>query len=512
MAVRHRAALAVCVALAVCGALIEFAATRDGPDVSPDSVAYLSTADNIAHGRGVTTPAGVELPADPSAAPSSPDASHSEAMTIYAPFYPVVLAPVVRVFGLVRGGRLLGIVLFATLLFLAGWVPYCWTKRSAALWLGPLLILAAPDLLDVYLNIESEVLFLVLLVAAVFWLTRHVVQPSRANLLLAAVAVGLAVLTRYAGAGLIPGGIVVLLWHRGRAWRARAIDAGIFAFISAGPIFLWLVRNAIRGSAADRTVRVHLPTRHDIREALQAIRNWVLPGHASTATTMLAIAILIGVFIWLAWLGREQSAGVPRVLAVLAVCYLGSVLVSKALFDASTGLDERIMTPVHVLYLLGITQLVALRLPERRVVRDLAPAVVFAAVMVFALARGGSWLHDIRPDQFEFASATWQSSPLMRAARQLKEPIVSNADDALYIVDGLPTYAMPQVSNPQSELPNPNVDLQLKELQQFLADRHGVVVYFAAVNWRPYLPTESALERDGLRVLAREPDGVILSS
>jgi hypothetical protein len=257
-----------------------------------------------------------------------------------------------------------------------------------------------------------------------------------------------------------------------------------------------------------------LPTTHDVREALQAVRSWVLPSHASTVVSLGLVVVMLGVLVWLAWRSRDEAGDVPRVLAVLAVCYLGSVLASKSLFDASTPLDQGILTPVHLLALVALTLLLALRLPEGPMLRGMVPApaaVMALALVVVAVARGGSWVHDPAARTVGVRQSGMAQQSVGGRGQELDEPIFTNAADALYFEDGRASYALPQVTNPQSQLENQDLQPQLDEMKTFLQARRGLVVYFESVNWRPYLPTETALERDaGLHVLVREPDGVIL--
>ena len=60
-------------ALAVIGFALAIVATRHGPRLSPDSITYLSVADHLRHGRGLTDFTG-------------------EPFTVFPPVYPVVLS------------------------------------------------------------------------------------------------------------------------------------------------------------------------------------------------------------------------------------------------------------------------------------------------------------------------------------------------------------------------------------------------------------------------------------
>jgi len=144
-----RALIAVLIALTCAAAAVVISATPLGVGVSPDSIAYLSTAEAISEGRGVVTMAGgAWLP-----------------LTHYPPLFPLV-ASIGSMLGIeptiwIRG---LHAVLFPVFVVMASLIVYRASGRSliaAALTGG--VLLASDDLVAAYCMAWSEPLFFALL-------------------------------------------------------------------------------------------------------------------------------------------------------------------------------------------------------------------------------------------------------------------------------------------------------------------------------------------------------------
>ena len=509
---RQGATALICVAIAIVAIATERVATPHGLAISPDSVAYLATADGIAHGHGAAAPYGVNLTASVPAL-SGRSLTPWEPTTVFEPLYSAVLAPLLPTLGAQSAGRVLSAVCFALLLVLAGWVPYTWSGNRAALFLGPLLVLAAPDLLDVYVNVESEVLFLPLVLAGTFALSCYLERCARGPLAAAGVLIGAAVLTRYAGLGLIPGGALVVLLAGTPALRRRLLDAAIFASACGAPAAVWVLRNALNGSAAARTVAFHPLTAAQLHTALRAAGSWFAPSRAPGIVKAAAWILVMILVLSLAWRARRRSA-LQLLISLLVLCYLAGVVVSDTFLDASTGIDARILAPAHLLVLVGIGYLAGEELTKVPIRLRVLPLAVLVAFGALALARGGAWLRTVRHSSVQYADSFWQHSPLMATVRGLPPdvPIFTNAGDAVWFLDRRGTYPLPEVSDPRSGRTNDQLSAQLRKLGGFITARHAAVAFFTSVSWRTYLPSESMLlARLRLRVSEHEPDGVLLA-
>ncbi len=204
-----------------CGALALFA-MRSDPVLSPDSVAYLSAAEHFHRGAGLTDFTG-------------------EPLTVFGPIYPLLLSP---------GGRSLvwASIVGAAAVAIATMLLFVLLRRRVR----PLVALVAAiafgmsqGLVRVSSTVWSETPYIAISLAALVVLTRTPMLRRHATA--GGLLAGLGFLTRYAGAGLIiTGGVMVLIvgWPaQGRArWRLVA-----WYLVAAGLLPLaWVVRNLIR--------------------------------------------------------------------------------------------------------------------------------------------------------------------------------------------------------------------------------------------------------------------------
>ena len=215
-------------ALAVIGFALAIVATRHGPRLSPDSITYLSVADHLRHGRGLTDFTG-------------------EPFTVFPPVYPVVLS----VFGSsLTWARLVNTVSFAVSLVL---LHRLLTPRVRP-WVAAAAVLAiavCQGEVVVTASTFSEPLFVALSLAVLLVLDRPHLSTRRAAA--AGALAGVGFLTRYAGVGLVATVVLVIVFaalgregERVRSFRPVAAGAAAAVLVSGA----WLVRNVVAAGQA----------------------------------------------------------------------------------------------------------------------------------------------------------------------------------------------------------------------------------------------------------------------
>ena len=216
---KHHHSVAIGTSL-LCGALILFA-TRRGPVLSPDSISYLSTAQHVRSGNGLTDFSGRPL-------------------TVFGPILPLLLA---------AGGRSLlwARIVGASAVAGASWLMFVLLYRRVRPWAA---VVAAASfgvsqgLVRVGSTVWSETPYILIVVGVLAVLA---IEPlTERRVAIGGLLCGLGFLTRYAGAGLVITGAVVvaiasLTLERRRAVRLLAIHLGVAAATCA----TWLVRNVI---------------------------------------------------------------------------------------------------------------------------------------------------------------------------------------------------------------------------------------------------------------------------
>jgi len=210
------------VAAPVMAAVLVAIATRHDPLLSPDSITYLSVADHLRAGHGLTDFTG-------------------KPMAVFGPVYPLLLAPGGR--GLVWA-TFVGIVAIAAGTVLMGLVLQRRVGAAMAL-AGALAYGASHAFVRMASVVWSEAPYAAIALGMIFVLSRRTITTRAA--MTAGVLGGLGFLTRYAGAGLLATGAVMVAvsaWQEGG--RARIIrPLGAFAGSAVALISLWIVRNLV---------------------------------------------------------------------------------------------------------------------------------------------------------------------------------------------------------------------------------------------------------------------------
>jgi hypothetical protein len=500
MARRAPAPWLVC--LAALGGLLALAhATRHGVGITPDSVVYLEAARNLADGRGlVTSDEGIEL----------------RPLTRFPPAYPAALAlPTALGADSLDAARWLALALFGANVALVGLL----IARSApgSRWLpaiGAVLIACSPEMAMLHGAALSEPLFLLLGFSGLLLLSRHLEQPRDSVLLAAALATGLATLTRYVGLALVATGLLAILLAANPSARRRARDAAIFAAVGLLPIAAWALRNRLAGgSATGRSFAFHPIGPDAFALAASSAGEWLLAGRVGAlAAGLLAAGLLACALHWLAT--GAARAPLPRILALFVPVYLLLLIASICFVDAATPLGGRILSPMLVALLALALGGVGARIRARR--SFAIPAALLALVLAAGYARETTgWVRERAAlGGAGFGSLAWRTSPTLRRVAELPAGarIYSNARDAVLILTGRTTFWLPAPVDAETRLPRPGYLPELERIRSGLRAEHTALVWFDGVFWRWYLPSGPDLRsRLPIRLETRLPDGEIWS-
>jgi hypothetical protein len=491
--------------------------TRWGVGASPDSVVYIGAARSLLEGRGLTVPFGV--------APGS-------VLTQFPPAYPALLAAIGFIgIDVQEGARWLNVVLFGTTMAIVA--AMLRRRQSSRVWapiVGAFLVLISPPLLAVYSMAWTEPLFLCLGFAGVFLLAVHLGEGEKVPLLVSAVLIAVAVLTRYAGIAFAATGFVGILALSRESMRGRALKSLLFAAAALLPVCLWSIASLmVVGTATGRQLVFHPIQVGHAAQALNTVASWLLvPVNASG---YLKLVVLIGLFALGAVAVRGSSnarEATPRAYAYggndtgrSLVCLLVSftaiyglfLLISLSLFDANIPFDDRILSPV---YLAGIVVLVSLsgEALRRRSVTHVTRIAVAGLVILFSLgliSRSAGRILDGYSNGIGFNSLAWRDSPTLASLEQIPgdSPVFSNSPEAIYLHSGRSALRLPRVFQLSDQTRNPEYSTEMEAMGRRLAEEAGVIVYFGAIRGRS-LPSEADLERAlPLTSLVSTSDGTI---
>jgi hypothetical protein len=496
----------------VAGFLLLWLNTPWGIGVGYDSVFYLSAADNLLKGLGLGRVDGF---------------GNFIPLTHFPPFYPISVAvfSFLTRLDIVLAARFLSALFFGVNIFLAGYLAYRYTH---VLWAGMLcasLVLFSPVVQGVHLMAMSEPLYLALLFAAFLALDRYLSEQKIRLLLVSAGLVGLSFLTRYVGLSAVAaGGLALLVLNQRKVWY-RLRDAAVFGGVSLIPMLAWYWRNwMLAGSTTNRTFLMHPLTRTQVIKALGTVSLWLLPARVPAVLRAVFVGgvglILAGIA--LAWFiqlrrrppalaGRPSPGRFALLLTGHAVIYLLMLGISLSFFDASTRLNDRILSPVYLTCLVvGMIMiwngLPVERLPWLKVGITLAG---FALLCMFAYRSFGV-LAEMRQNGKGFTGRDWQDSALIAAVKQLPAGVLIYTNESLpvYFLTGRGVNSIPEkVDVVKGQKVADYADQVAAMRQQIIASHGALVVFKSSLTTAVYAPLGQLAE--GLVLWQEKADGSI---
>ena len=493
-------------AMGALGLAVMLITTPLGGGLGGDSYYYVSGARDLLAGEGFTRPA-----ADGTFRP----------ITHFPPLFSVCLALLTGL-GLdtTQAARWFNAGLFGVNVFLVGWLIWRGTQSWLSSLGGALIFLASPAMLAVHSWVLSEPLFLCCLLLAITWLSFYLERGRRRDLVVSAILASFACLTRYVGLALVAAAVLAILLWPGRRWWKRAQSAAVFAALSLAAPAGWFARNlALVGSPTNRGLQFHLPDSSKLLDALNTFSLWLLPGRVpATLRLGLAAAVTLGllaltiVFLWKGPLSGERRP-VPWIAGWLLLVYPLSILASLSLLDASTPLDDRILSPLLAAGLMlgictaqGALSRTATVRPARVII-----GTILASFVVLTAARGVGKMLQLRADGQGYASRGWRESHLVGWVREHPEegPIYSNELDALYLLTGRQAYQVPIRWDPVRAEERVDFPEQLARMRERIAGEGAVLVLFNSLaSQQAFLPSEAELA-EGLLPAFQASDGVV---
>ncbi len=500
-------------ALAIVLALVN---SRYGPFMGSDSVVYLGAAENLVAGKGISWlgPEGDIRP-----------------LVIFAPLYPVVLA-VFRALGLptLAAGHYLSAVLFGLNVALVWLLVERLTRDRGLAALAALTVLFSRSFFFLHTGIVSEPLFFSLSLLGLAALWQGAEKPAAPWDLAAAVSLGLAALTRYAGILLIAGAALWLLAIARGKLDQRLGRATRFAALAAAPFLAWLVRNrSLGGSSTFRELSLAPPPARLLAEVLDVVTFWFLPERIPLILRglMLGAFFAAGALLWLLLQrrGGERARHYSRallLLLLLSAAYAIGLIAIRSIFVPRIDMNLRTLEPIHLLLLLLFYGLMGWALApdgvRRRWPRRALGLLAVGLAAVY-LMRGTIGALELQQDGLGFSSRAWRQSPLVNVVGLIPadRPIYSNEVEALFLLTGRTAYRLPfgcvgddPLLEPQAraDCRDPEYVEWVRRMRARLAEEQGVIALFDTIWEQPYAPQVPRLV-EGLEVLSSQGDGML---
>ena len=481
---RRRGRLFCLVGLALVASALTLVVSRQGAPLTSDSAAYVGTAHDLDAGLGLTVP--IRLYPLGTVGIGTPPPGRSEPvptpLVIYAPLAPVLLAVGGHPLGAARleDAVFFGLTILLVGLFVLAVTDELWVAAVAQLLLAFSLAVMASDVGTV----AAALFFAAVALVAVLRLRQG---GHQAWLAVAAVAIGLATLERYASGGLIIWSFLVL--------RHRLRQAVTLLALSSAPLVGWFVYEQVSGRSTGHYLGFHV-VKTTVRTGLRSFATWVLPASAPFPVAVLVVVIVGAACLW--WLRRRIES---RLLLAFVVVQVVILEIAITFFDAGVNLDATEFVPLG----LAVVVAVACRVRPRPTTMAIMACLVVAAALRFGIDTA------THPG-LGYASAAWVSSPVMADVRRLPDSAViyTNAPDAVYLLADRATATIPETTDFSTLKANPHFTAQLDAMRRTLADRGGYVVYVRGLGRSAFVPSESLLVHDlRLSVVANTADGAV---
>jgi hypothetical protein len=483
--------LFILVILSLVGMSALWRSTPYGLGLVNDSATYVEGATSLLAGKGYVRISG---------------GGEVKPITHFPPLFSLVLASVgFAGLDLITGARVLITILFGVDILLAGLSVYK-ISRSMGFAIFGALLLAVSDLhLGVYSFALSEPLFLTLMLVAYLSLGQSIDRPHWIWSALTGFLLSLAYLTRYVGASLFITVMLVLLIVKPPQLLRRV---GVIIAGAILPIFTWMVYSLVTGGSGalgNRQFLLHpLPFR-TLLEALKNLLTWIAPNDLlavlplwGRALSVFSLLLVPGLIAWLVWAGWNRIKLAKRHVnpdggftlaytqALHILIYLGLLVITLTFFDASTPLNDRILSVIYIPEMILFSSALAWLWNRFQGRLSLLRWILLAfclLLVAFSVKDGYAAVNQLGQEGQGFAHRGIRDSNGIKAIRLMPATIIySNKPGAIFLLTGKPAYVAPTPIDPVTGVGRSNFSNDLTEMQQRVRDGQAILVLFGLRN------------------------------
>ena len=419
---------------------VYFYTKYSGVGISPDSVMYVSTANNLsAHGSLITF--------------------EKTPLVLFPVFYPFFLSVIKLISGanLITAGWMINGALFGAVIFTSGWITSRFITSSFVykqLILGAIILSSA--LLEVYTYLWSETLFIFETVLFIIAWGFYFRKQTLVALVVAAVLTAVSCITRYAGVTLIGTGGLLLLLDRQHTIKEKVGRILLFGFISISLLAGNLVMNRLATGYVTGTREPSItPFVKNLYFFGTVIADWAAFGERGYPFAVFFSSIiflgLTGILIWKTYSRRLNSY--ENIVIALALVY-GLFIVVSASISRYEQISSRLVAPMFIPLLIACTSwvpdiLILFKLKSRY----LLSAVVITLMLAFEYETYKTdWQR--YDDEFDYgvpgySDDDWNKSEFVAYLRSHRKtfkpgiPVFTDANEAVYLFTGMSSTLLP---------------------------------------------------------------------
>lgn len=464
-----------------------------GIGISPDSIMYASTAHNIREHGSLLTFNGGPLVFFP----------------VFYPFFLAVIEFITRG-DTVTAAPVINSLLFAGVIFFSGYIISKFKSHSYLYkWLILLAIVMSPALLEIYTYLWSETLF-ILQVMVFVWAYWHYMQKhSMLSLVLLGILVAISCITRYAGVTLIMTGGLLMLLDKQLTIPKKIKHILIFGFISISLLVANLIKNRLSSGLSTGTREPSItPLSKNLYYFGTVMNDWMgLPAKADNYALIIACLILVSLVALLVWKGIKNRIKTGETIIITFAAVYGIFIPVLASFSRFEPLNSRLLSPMYICLLIGITSWVPDVIRHYKFKKQLIYAIPFVVLMLcFEYAIGATdyqrWYDENDYGVPGYTDDDWNTSEFIKFLKSHKHlfkpgvPIYSDADEAVYFFTGESSTLLPH-------------RYFKNDVDKLFAVKHYYLIWFGALNNTELIGLKDIQARENLELLYHLKDGEI---
>jgi hypothetical protein len=277
------------------------------------------------------------------------------------------------------------------------------------------------------------------------------------------------------------------------------------------PMVVWLIRNAlVSGTATNRTIIFNPIAPEALQMPFSLVWRTLLPFEFSNPALWAMVGLLAAALAFLLLTGRWQRLGpwlrrtkglmtgeaLLKLLVVYGTLYAGVLAATVIFVDASTPLDDRLMSPLIELLLI-LAAAFGYTLWKRLAGRMSIQAVMALGGLALVLSYPVESAHTVgmlRVNGGGYAHRGFLSLPMLAAVRELPPGIMiyTNEQELVYFHTGRGSYSLPVKYDSVTGQSN-DYGASLAQMRQDLQARHGVMVVFDSIFRQNSFPPRDEL-------------------
>jgi hypothetical protein len=393
--------------------IVAYATAVWGPGVYEQALHHFTAAEALRHGESMTL-------------------SRGQPFSIWPPLLPILLA-IVRCLGFdyPTTGLILNLVAHTTILFVSSLLLL---RLFGSVWIAVTnlaVLLVSVDLLRTMTTLQTEPVFLALVIAGVYAFVLYLEHPTRARLGVVIALAALACLQRYMGIALVTAVfLLTLAYPASLAPSRRRIRAIVFAALALAPLLVWVVRCFVVGARVGGGTGEAESLVENLRGTAHSLGQLVTTGTSvdhPRGVLNVAVAITLGVVVLVHFILARDANERRALLVYLAfpAVYMPTFLALASIVHID-AVNDRFLMPVYpflwgtlVLGCAWMFRRLRGRPASLRYLAAAAVAVVFASHLIASAFEMRTVVAEDRSEGTGgLSSPEWAGSPLVEWLRE----------------------------------------------------------------------------------------------